>query len=101
MSEIDYLSVPMAENDADVRTVGEYLYFLLFKVWDEGESFSGKRPFGNSGWEYELYTALVAAGIVEGEIDEDGCLTEFDEQGASEAVYAAIEQIAFKAGLEV
>ena len=36
-------------------------------VWEDRECFNGKRPFGNSGWEEDLYT-LVKAGYVE-EVD--------------------------------
>lgn len=32
----------------------EYLRQLLIAVVKEGECFSGKRPFGNSGWGYAL-----------------------------------------------
>jgi len=45
---------------------------LALKVWNEGEGFSGKRPFGNSGWEYPVYVALIDAGIVPGTLDSDG-----------------------------
>lgn len=65
------LSLPMGENDAKAKTVREYLGKLLLGVWQDGESFSGKRPFGNSNWEHDLYTPLVKAGVVEGKF-EDG-----------------------------
>lgn len=66
------LDLPMGENDANASTVGDYLIKLLLTLWKEGEGFSGKRPFGNSGWEYELYSPLIKAGMVKGELDEDG-----------------------------
>lgn len=53
----------MQENDSGAYTVKGYLKALLIAVWDEGESFSGKRPFGNSGWDYDILTALVDAGL--------------------------------------
>jgi hypothetical protein len=28
-------------------------------LWDEEDSFSGKRPFGNSGWKWDVYTAFL------------------------------------------
>lgn len=34
---------------------------LLLTVIKEGEGFSGKRPFGNSGWEYEWCEAVANA----------------------------------------
>lgn len=61
-------------NFMDVGRVSirEYLCALLTKLWNEGESFKGKAPWGNSGWEYELQYALVAAGAVPGDIEPDG-----------------------------
>jgi hypothetical protein len=49
-------------------------------VWDEGESFSGKRPFGNSDWEYDLYVPLIQAGFIEGKLDADGYIDEWNFQ---------------------
>lgn len=72
------LDLPLRENDAGAATVREYLVRLLGAVWEEGEGFSGKRPFGNSSWEYDLYTALATAGFVVVELDEDGYIDRFD-----------------------
>jgi len=53
------LNCPLEENDSGADTVKGYLKALLSTLWDEGEGFSGKRPFGNSGWEYDLTDALI------------------------------------------
>jgi hypothetical protein len=67
MSPHDILALPMlCDNDAGAKTVKEYLKALLSAVWSEGEGFSGKRPFGNSGWDHELYDPLIRAGLVSG-----------------------------------
>lgn len=59
------LEVPMPQpNDAGAATIRDYLIKLLSKVWEEDEGFDGKRPFGNSGWQYELTEALVQANIL-------------------------------------
>lgn len=71
----------------------DYLRKLLLTLWDEGECFSGKRPLGDSDWEYDIYTGLVAAGLVNGTI-EDGYLDGFDNadrQYADKLVAAAIQ----------
>lgn len=47
-------------------TIRSYLELLLITLFKEGESFSGKRPFGDSCWEYELYDPLAKAGLVRG-----------------------------------
>lgn len=85
------LSYPMSDNDADARTVGHYLRTLLWTIWQDGEYFSGKRPFGNSGWEYDLYKTLISGGFVSGELDEDGYIDSVDEESADEIIFDCIE----------
>ena len=63
------LNCPMGSNDADADTVKDYLKALLGALWDEGEGFSGKRPFGNSGWECELIEALQEEGLADNRSD--------------------------------
>jgi hypothetical protein len=53
-------------------SVREYLRLLLMGVWDEGECFDGKRPFGYSDWESDIYDPLVKAGFMAGTIDREG-----------------------------
>lgn len=74
-------------------TIREYLKELLRELWSEGEGFSGKRPFGNSGWQYDLYQALVANKAIEGSFDPDGYLEEFDRAAAREMIAGAIKQL--------
>ncbi len=71
-------------------TIKDYLKCLLVTVWQEGESFSGKRPFGNSGWEYDLYIPLIKGGYIEGELDEDGYIDSCDDKEASRLILAII-----------
>ncbi len=58
------LACPMAQNDAEAATVRDYLKALLRGVWNEGEGFNGKRPFGNSSWEYEVFSALAKGKLI-------------------------------------
>jgi len=87
------LDVPMQKNDAEAGTIKDYLKSLLGKLWEEGEGFSGKRPFGNSGWEYDLYKPLVRSGLVEGSVDEHGCIYAFDREVADQIIYDAIDAL--------
>lgn len=87
------LDLPMQENDAGAKTIREYLKGLLHVLWNEGEGFSGKRPFGNGGWEYEIYTALVMGKAVKGELTEDGYIDSVDEKAANELIFEAIESL--------
>ena len=76
-----------------ILSIRDYLHTLLHKLWGHGEGFSSKRPFGNSGWESDIYAALVAGGFVSGEIDEDGYLVSCDEDEADQLVFDMIDAI--------
>lgn len=72
MSNKEILELKFFSNDLDVElTIKEYLKKLLYKVWEEAECFSGKRPFGNSGWQYEMAKCLIVKKVISGELDED------------------------------
>lgn len=89
----DILDVEMQPNDANAKTIRGYLKALVQVVWEQEEGFSGKRPFGNSGWQYDLALALVRAGKVEGKIDSNGCLIECDDAAVNEAIHEAIDAL--------
>lgn len=65
----DYLTCPMKDNDSGYETVGGYLTALLVALFEEGEGFSGKRPFGNSGWEDDVAEAWMEAGLLPGDTE--------------------------------
>lgn len=88
----DVLSRKMAPNDADAATIRDYLVELLKVAWLDGDI--GKRPFGNSGWEKEIYRELVTAGWVRGEFNEYETLVWFDKAEADFLVEQAIEYLA-------
>jgi hypothetical protein len=93
----EVLDTPMRDNDAQANTIREYLVELLLQVWIENEGFSGKRPFGNSGWEWELYAAPFDAGHIAGDRDQDGDLDWVDRDAADELITAAIKSLAQEA----
>lgn len=81
-------------SDIDEQvTIREYLRRLLSTLWKKGEDFNSKRPFGNSGWEWSLYEAVVRAGKVEGTFYEDGGLNTFDRDAANRLIFELIETI--------
>ncbi len=90
---MNILDIEMQQNDANAKTIRDYLKALLNKLWRESEGFSGKRPFGNSGWEFEVYEALARAGVVNGKFDQDGCLEEVDHRSANKLIFDAIESL--------
>lgn len=87
------LDLPMGTNDAKAKTIREYLKAILRTLLEEEESFSGKRPFGNSGWQYDLYAPLIKAGAVKGSLDENGYIAECDDKQAERIILSAIEAL--------
>jgi hypothetical protein len=73
------LALPMEPNDSGASTVGGYLVALVHAVWNEEEGFSGKRPFGNSGWQQDLWKPFITHDVVTGELDEDGYVKYLDD----------------------
>lgn len=69
------LDLPLLGLDEEL-TIGEFFMRCLDRLWDEGERFSGKRPYGDSDWENPIYEALVRgrylAGTIEMADDGDG-----------------------------
>lgn len=95
MTQVNILDIPMvpSHNGASASSIREYLKLLLNHLWMQGEGFSGKRPFGSSGWEYELYEALLKAGLVDGEFDEDGGIDYVDSKTAHHLIFTAINDL--------
>lgn len=55
----------------EVQTLRGYLVHLLVTLWAEGEGFSGKRPFGDSGWQWDVQNDLEEAGVVPDDCDAE------------------------------
>ncbi|MBF6277015.1 hypothetical protein [Nocardia nova] len=89
------LATPMhgENNDAEADTIRGYLIALLATLWREEEGFSGKRPFGNSGWRFDLYAALGHAGHIRASFDDDGYLEDVDAIVGDRLIATAIEAL--------
>jgi len=72
------LDLEIPENDADAHTVRQYFKELLCSLLIEEESFSGKRPFGNSGWQYDFMEPLEQAGFIRPNATHEERVTLFD-----------------------
>ena len=71
-------------------TIREWLISLLLQVWIEQEGFSGKRPWGNSGWDYDVYWPLVRDGLIFGVVDEEAEYMDDLDEDAGRALVAAM-----------
>lgn len=83
----------MEPNASETDTIRDYLKTLLKVLFIEGEGFSGKRPFGESGWKIDLYLSLVQGGIIVGTIDEDGYLKDCDYTAGDSILQEAIDSL--------
>jgi hypothetical protein len=90
---MNILDLPMGYNDADAKTVRDYFKALLLTLWKEEEGFSGKRPFGNSGWQYDVYRALANAGAISEDKYDDGEVKSYDTKAADKIILSAIEDV--------
>jgi len=76
---------------SDELTIRGYLHMLLSALWRDEECFSGKRPFGSSGWKYDIYAPLIRAGLVEGKLDEYNLVDKVDVVAADKIVQMLID----------
>ena len=90
------IDVEVKNTDIGDTTVKDYLKVLLLTVWEKKECFSGKRPWGNSGWAYDLYAPLIAEGFISGTLDEDDCVEELDTKEADLFIAKLIDNHLFK-----
>ncbi len=90
------LDLALPDNASGASTVRGYLIALLVKLWREDDMFSGKHPFGNSGWQYDLYAPMGRAGMVSMTFDQDGYVETFshaEQVRADKLILAAIEAL--------
>lgn len=89
----DVLNITFESKDlGETTTIRQYLLRLLTTLWDDEDSFSGKRPYGNSGWKYEIYYALAEEGYIEGERTEDGGWDDMDIETADKLISEIIAE---------
>jgi hypothetical protein len=78
-------------DEGQELTIREYFQNLMLALWKEKERFSGKRPFGNSGWTCDIEMGLVKAGFVDGKIDKNGYLEKVDEARVDRIITAYLK----------
>ncbi len=89
------LDVELPDNDNGATTIRGFLVALAGRIWNEGEEFSGKRPFGNSDWDWDLVAPLVEAGFLTDVDfdDEEGYIVRFDEAAYKTLIHDAITEL--------
>lgn len=95
--DADALDVLFEHQDLGKISVREFFRQLLSTLWEEEDSFSGKRPFGNSCWQFDLIIGLIDAGYLEGKVyrDEDGGIedTDYDREEADKLIQGLISRM--------
>lgn len=81
------------DNDSGTTTVRGYLTALLSLLWEHDEGFSGKKPFGSSDWQDDLYIPMMRAGFITGELGKDGDVREMDTRTGDRLIQAAIKHL--------
>lgn len=91
----EILNIHLFNTDASIAPISirQYLYTLLRDLWIKEDGFSGKRPFGNSGWKYEIFIGLIREGVIEGSLDENGYLEDCDDAAGDKVILACIDEI--------
>jgi hypothetical protein len=87
------LNFEYARWDLEPCTIRHYLVELAKQCWIKEDCFGGKRPFGNSGWKWDIYCALAEGGFVTGTKDEDDCWDRIDEVAADLIIAACFEKL--------
>ena len=82
-----------SEDLSKELSIKQYLQELLLTLWKEKEGFSGKRPFGNGGWEFDIYACLIKNNIIEGRFDEDGFIEDVDDEKGYAIILEAIKSL--------
>lgn len=78
-----------------IITIREHLYELFSDLFHQGEFFNSTRPWGNSGWQFDVYTALIREGILPGMLDSEGFLNKCDEDECKKFVIEMIKFVFF------
>ena len=94
MTNQEILALEFESTDLQRKlTIKDYFKVLLKTLWQEGEGFSSKRPFGYSGWQYDVYRPLVEHGIVDGKLDGNGYVESCDVAAADKQVLTLIASL--------
>lgn len=90
--KIEYLRIYIDDLNTEM-TIKDFLKFLLKTLWIDEEHFSGKCPFGNSGWKGPIEAALIKNKIVSGKLDEDGYIEEVNDKKVNKIILKIIENL--------
>lgn len=91
MPQVDIKDV--LKMDVEGTSLRVMLKDLLTMVLLQGEQFDGKRPWGDSGWEFDIYRAMVLNGFIKGTVDEYGDIYNYSVAECDELILRCVEEI--------
>lgn len=94
MTNIEILELKFESTDLEKEiSIRDFFKELLTTLFKEGECFNGKRPFGNSGWDWDLKICLVKNGVVKGEYNSKYDDWDFDSEEADKKIFELIKEL--------
>jgi len=72
-------------------TVRDFFKQLMLVLFAKSDDFSGKRPFGNSGWTHDLEKTAVMNDFVQGVIDSDGYVQNIHSEAFDDLMFETIK----------
>lgn len=90
-----FLDSKYSGYDGDYPTWRHYIATLLTTLYVENESFSGKRPLGNSGWEGDIAIGMMALDpkVVTLYPDDDTLIKDMDDVLANKLFTQVVKHI--------
>lgn len=86
----EVLDLALPPNDSEASTVRGYLITLLSVIWTDGGDL---KPFGNSGWQNDIYIPMVRAGWISGEFIDDYYVKKIDHVAGDALIGTAIRRL--------
>lgn len=94
MTNKEILDLEFESGDLNTTiSIRDFFKKLLTTLFEKGECFSGKRPFGNSGWDWDLKICLVKNAIIKGEYDSKYDDWDFDSKEADKKILELISEL--------
>lgn len=94
MTNKQILDLQFESRDLEqVITIREFFKKLLTTLFEQGETFNGKRPFGNSGWDWDLKICLCQNSIIEATYSEKYDDWDFDTEEVDNKILELIKEL--------
>lgn len=73
------LQVPLHNKPKTAATIGELLVDVAREYFHQGRKFTPQETFGTEDWRGDIAHSLILEGYLNGEMDNDGNILDYDE----------------------